>query len=105
MVRAIYWVNVLNKKADCDVVRREERRMKAVNAQKIHEASMRILNDTGMKFHHPDAVRVLKENGVSRELRVGRMRKILLDKGMKVSYIDRLERLCSERMGANEIEI
>lgn len=35
-----------------------------VNVKKIHEATMRILRDTGMKFHHPDAVKVLKENGI-----------------------------------------
>ena len=26
------------------------------NVKKIHEASMRILNKTGMKFYHPDAL-------------------------------------------------
>ncbi len=41
--------------------------MNPVNAQKIHEASMRILNTAGMKFHHPDAVKVLKENGIQME--------------------------------------
>lgn len=38
--------------------------MSEINVRKIHEASMRILRKTGMKFHHPDAVRVLKEHGV-----------------------------------------
>lgn len=32
--------------------------------QLIHEASMRILERTGMKFEHPDAIKVLKENGI-----------------------------------------
>lgn len=41
--------------------------MSRENAQKIHEATMRILRDTGMKFHHPDAIRVLKEHGVKVE--------------------------------------
>lgn len=30
----------------------------------IHEASMRILARTGMRFEHPEAVRILKENGI-----------------------------------------
>lgn len=37
------------------------------NLIKIHEASMRILNKTGVKFHHPDAVEILKANGVRME--------------------------------------
>lgn len=32
--------------------------------QQIHEASMRILKRTGMRFEHPEAQRVLRENGV-----------------------------------------
>ena len=32
--------------------------------QLIHEASMRILEKTGMKFHHPQAVEILKEHGI-----------------------------------------
>ncbi len=35
--------------------------------QKIHEASMRIMSRTGVKFHHPDAVAILKENGIRME--------------------------------------
>lgn len=34
------------------------------NVLKIHRGSMEILERTGMKFHHPDAVRVLKEHGI-----------------------------------------
>ena len=30
--------------------------------QLIHEASMRILERTGMKFEHPDAIKVLKSD-------------------------------------------
>lgn len=37
------------------------------NVQKIHEASMKILAKTGMKFIHPDAVKVLQEHGVKME--------------------------------------
>ena len=37
------------------------------NVQKIHEATMRILEKTGVKFHHPDAVKVLQENGIRME--------------------------------------
>lgn len=37
------------------------------NVRRIHEASMRILARTGMKFGHPDAQRVLKENGIRME--------------------------------------
>lgn len=33
--------------------------------QLIHEASLRILERTGMRFEHPEAVRVLKENGIA----------------------------------------
>ena len=32
--------------------------------QKLHDASMKILADTGMKFHHPEAVQILKDNGI-----------------------------------------
>ncbi len=32
--------------------------------QKIHDASMRILGRTGIKFFHPEAVALLKENGI-----------------------------------------
>ena len=32
--------------------------------QQIHEASMRILKNTGMKFHHPEAVKILKEHDI-----------------------------------------
>lgn len=32
--------------------------------QLIHDASMRILKRTGMKFHHPKAIAILKENGI-----------------------------------------
>jgi trimethylamine--corrinoid protein Co-methyltransferase len=35
------------------------------NEQLIHEASMRILNRTGMRFEHPEAVKILKENGIN----------------------------------------
>ena len=34
------------------------------NVQKIHEATMRILERTGVKFHHPDAVKILKEHNI-----------------------------------------
>lgn len=34
------------------------------NVKKIHEASMRILNKTGMKFYHPDALEILKNHGI-----------------------------------------
>ncbi len=32
--------------------------------QQIHEASVRLLKTTGMRFEHPEAVKVLKENGI-----------------------------------------
>ncbi|MEG0875149.1 MAG: trimethylamine methyltransferase family protein [Clostridiales bacterium] len=32
--------------------------------QKLHEASMAMLERTGMKFHHPEAIEILKENGI-----------------------------------------
>lgn len=34
------------------------------NVQKIHEATMRILKRTGVKFLHPDALEVLKSNNI-----------------------------------------
>lgn len=34
------------------------------NERLIHEASMRILSRTGMRFEYPEAVKVLKENGI-----------------------------------------
>ena len=34
------------------------------NVKKIHEASMQILNKTGMKFYHPDALEILKNHGI-----------------------------------------
>lgn len=34
------------------------------NVEKIHQASVKILERTGMRFLHPDAVRILKENGI-----------------------------------------
>lgn len=34
------------------------------NVQKIHEATMRIMERTGVKFHHPDAVKILKEHNI-----------------------------------------
>ena len=35
--------------------------------QKIHNASMEILETVGMKFHHPEAVEILKEHGIRME--------------------------------------
>lgn len=35
--------------------------------QKIHEATMQILENTGMKFHHPEAVEILKAHGIRME--------------------------------------
>ena len=34
--------------------------MTKTKLQLIHEASMKILARTGMKFHHPEAVEILK---------------------------------------------
>ena len=34
------------------------------NVEKIHAASMKILERTGMRFLHPDALSILKENGI-----------------------------------------
>lgn len=34
------------------------------NVKKIHEASMKILQKTGMKFYHPDAVQILESHGI-----------------------------------------
>ena len=34
------------------------------NVEKIHQASVRILERTGMRFLHPDAITVLKEHGI-----------------------------------------
>lgn len=34
------------------------------NIQKLHEATMRVLERTGVKFHHSDAVDVLKSHGI-----------------------------------------
>lgn len=41
--------------------------MSKANCQKIHEASMKILARTGMKYNHPEAIRILKENGIKVE--------------------------------------
>ena len=38
-----------------------------IDVKKIHEASMKILEKTGVKFHHPDAVKVLKDHGIRME--------------------------------------
>lgn len=38
--------------------------MQEKKLQSIHEASMRILEKTGIKFHHPRALKVLEENGI-----------------------------------------
>ena len=35
-----------------------------VLVKQIHEASMKILEQAGIRFHHPDALKVLKEHGV-----------------------------------------
>ena len=32
--------------------------------QKIHEASMRMLERTGMKYHNPKAIEILKDHGI-----------------------------------------
>jgi trimethylamine--corrinoid protein Co-methyltransferase len=37
------------------------------NVKKIHEMSMKIMEKTGMLFHHEDAVKILKENGIRME--------------------------------------
>lgn len=37
------------------------------NIRKIHEYSMKIIEKTGMKFHHRDAVEVLKSHGIRME--------------------------------------
>lgn len=34
------------------------------NVEKIHQASVRILERTGMRFLHPDAIQVLKDHGI-----------------------------------------
>ena len=34
------------------------------NVQKIHDVSMRILQKTGVKFHHPDAIKLLIDSGI-----------------------------------------
>ena len=34
------------------------------NVKKIHDASMKILSETGMKFHHPDAQKILRDHGI-----------------------------------------
>ena len=39
----------------------------SIDVKKIHEASMKILEKTGVKFHHPDAVKVLKDHGIRME--------------------------------------
>lgn len=41
--------------------------MSKEKVRQIHEATMRILQDTGMKFVHPDAQRILKDHGVRME--------------------------------------
>ncbi len=33
--------------------------------QKLHEATMKILATTGMKYHHPEAIEILKKNGIN----------------------------------------
>ena len=38
--------------------------MSEVLVKQIHEASMKILEQAGIRFHHPDALKVLKEHGV-----------------------------------------
>ncbi len=38
--------------------------------QKIHNASMEMLATTGMKFHHPEALKILKKNGIRVEGKV-----------------------------------
>ena len=38
--------------------------MSQERAQKIHEATMRILQNTGMRFLHPDALDILKSHGI-----------------------------------------
>lgn len=37
------------------------------NIKKIHEATMRVLNRTGVKFHHSDAVDILMKHGIRME--------------------------------------
>lgn len=39
----------------------------STKVKQIHQASMRILAETGMQFHHPDAQKLLKENGIRME--------------------------------------
>ena len=41
--------------------------MSQEKVRKIHEATMRILERTGMKFIHPDSQKILKENGIRME--------------------------------------
>ena len=41
--------------------------MTKTKLQLIHEASMKILAKTGMKFHHPEAVEILKNHGIKVE--------------------------------------
>ncbi|MDO4555069.1 MAG: trimethylamine methyltransferase family protein [Lachnospiraceae bacterium] len=38
--------------------------------QSIHKATMRILERTGVKFHHPEAVEILKSNGIRVEKKI-----------------------------------
>lgn len=38
-----------------------------INIQKIHEATMELVEKAGMKFHHPEAVEILKAHGIRME--------------------------------------
>lgn len=41
--------------------------MSIEKVKQIHEASMKILQETGVRFLHPDAIKVLRDNGIKME--------------------------------------
>ena len=38
-----------------------------ISIQRIHEATMELVEKAGMKFHHPEAVEILKAHGIRME--------------------------------------
>ena len=38
-----------------------------INIERIHKATMRLVEEAGMLFHHPEAVEILKSHGIRME--------------------------------------
>lgn len=59
----VFYLSLRGKQVNHHIEKRRGK-MSQERTRKIHEATMRILQDTGLRFLHPDAIAILKEHGI-----------------------------------------